>query len=110
MISFCKQALKGRDETLKMIKYQARPQKKAALLTFLYQIRFALKLIKNNKLILLFSLGNWVVIAVTYFVFIQIFKFVPDQVWESAAKAKDSSTTPSDLILFLWSIICILFA
>lgn len=65
----------------------------------------ALRLSFQEKEIFLFAILQWVVIALVYYLFIQMLDWIPDHVWE-AAKNSESVSLP-DIILNLWLLLCI---
>lgn len=71
------------------------------------RIKTALRTIAQEPEILLFAVLQWLIIAVAYFVFVSIFYFIPDEVWQSAADNSDSSSTPADIVLLIWAVMVI---
>lgn len=72
---------------------------------FLSSTRYALSLLFKEKEILLFSLLQWLAIAFSYLLWVQILSWIPEEVWRSAAESDGASLT--DLVLLLWSLACI---
>lgn len=68
---------------------------------------YAISLIFQEKEILLFSVLQWVAIAVAYYIWIQILGWIPNEVWESDSKIHD---VPLNITVFLWSLFCVALA
>jgi hypothetical protein len=48
---------------------------------------------------------QWTSIAIGYYLWVQMLDWIPPEVWQSAAESDDGSIP--DLILFLWSFVCV---
>jgi len=68
---------------------------------------YAVSLIFQEKEILLFSMLQWVAIAISYYVWVQILGWIPTEVWESDSKIYD---IPLNLAFLVWSFICVALA
>lgn len=66
--------------------------------------KHALRLIVEEKEILLFSILQWVAIAIGYYFWVQIIEWIPMEVWESDSKIYD---IPANLAVLLWSLVCV---
>jgi len=74
------------------------------LSTFFGELRYAIKLVLEEKEILFFAALQWVVIAIGYMVWTQVLDWIPDSAWEEAGR-DDSEITFTFLSLALtgWS-------
>lgn len=68
---------------------------------------YAISLIFREKEIILFSLLQWVAIALAYYLWVQILGWIPDEVWESDSKINDISL---NLAFLAWSFLCVALA
>ena len=67
--------------------------------TFLTRVTYALSLGFKEKEIFFFGLLQWVSIALTYLLWVQMLDWIPESVWESAANSNEASV--DDLILWI---------
>ena len=68
---------------------------------------YAVSLIFKEKEILLFSLLQWVAIGLAYYIWVQLLKWIPNEVWESHSKIYDLAL---NLAFLGWSFICVALA
>jgi len=67
--------------------------------------RYSSTLILKEKEIIFFSMLQWVVIALTYLLWVQMLDWIPDHVWKAASREKGGSA--ADYILLIWSFFCV---
>jgi len=75
---------------------------------FWQRTKYVLKLTFTEKEILFFALLQWLSIALAYYLWVQMLGWIPDEVWESAKNSDEWSI--ADIILYLWSFICVWIA
>ena len=72
---------------------------------------YALKLMRQEKEILLFAALQWLVIGLAYLMWIQVLDWIPDSVWAEVARAakedRDYEGGIADLMLWGWSLLII---
>jgi hypothetical protein len=64
----------------------------------------AISLIVREKEILVFSMLQWVAIAVAYYVWVQILAWIPAETWNSASKLEE---TWLNVAVTAWSLLCV---
>lgn len=67
----------------------------------------AISLILREKEIILFSLLQWVAIALAYYLWVQILGWIPEEVWNSPSKLED---TALNVAVLAWSVACVALA
>ncbi|HNW44696.1 MAG TPA: hypothetical protein PKI19_09345 [Elusimicrobiales bacterium] len=82
-----------------------RPSKLEGLAGFWRRTKFSLKLIFLEKEIITFAVLQWACVAAGYYVWIQMLGWIPEEAWRRASSSHGA--TPGDLILFLWSFVCV---
>lgn len=80
-----------------------RPQ--GGIRNFSSKIGYALYLGFKEKEIFVFGLLQWVTVAAAYLLWIQMLDWIPEEVWRSAAETEGGSI--ADLVLFVWSFVCV---
>ena len=65
----------------------------------------ALALCVREKEILVFALLQWAAIAIAYLLWVQMLRWIPEEVWRSAARSDEWSIT--DWVLLAWSVVCV---
>ncbi|MEM8542190.1 MAG: DUF6159 family protein [Pseudomonadota bacterium] len=82
--------------------------------TFIAELRYAAKLIGEEKEIILFATLQWIVIATAYVMWTAILDWIPDNLWEEARRSnennEDGSFTLINLVLLGWSFFVIVVA
>lgn len=68
---------------------------------------YSLSLILKEKEIILFSILQWVAIAIVYYIWVQIFSWIPNEVWESESKMRDLTL---NIAFAAWSFLCVAIA
>jgi hypothetical protein len=71
---------------------------------------YAIKLMMQEKEILLFAALEWLVVGFAYLLWIQAFAWIPDSVWAEAARADDSRDAISGVMsigLWGWSLLVV---
>jgi len=68
---------------------------------------YAISLIFQEKEIILFSMLQWIAIAVAYYIWVQMLGWIPSEVWESDSKINDFLLNVAFLI---WSFLCVALA
>lgn len=80
------------------------------LKSFGSRVGYALFLMCKEKEVIVFALLQWVVIGLTYLLWVQVLDWIPDEVWESAKdpeKASLNEVSLADFALFAWSLLCV---
>lgn len=72
---------------------------------FRSKIGHALSLGFKEKEVFLFGLLQWATIGVAYLLWVQMLDWIPEEVWRSAAET--DGTSPADVVLWLWSFVCV---
>jgi hypothetical protein len=72
---------------------------------FWERTKFSVKLIFLEKEIITFAILQWACIAAGYYLWVQMIGWIPEAAWERASHS--DSATLGDLILFLWSFVCV---
>jgi hypothetical protein len=71
---------------------------------------YAIRLMRQEKEILLFAALEWLVVGLAYLLWIQAFAWIPDSVWAETARADDGRDTISGVIsigLWGWSLLVV---
>ena len=101
-----KQALERlKKEAYKKYKTEDKPTKKESIFYFGRCVSYSLKLILKEKEIITFALLQLICIGLGYYLWVQMLDWIPEEVWEST-KNSDSGS-PADLVLLVWSFICV---
>ncbi len=77
------------------------------LAEFSSRARYASALILREKEIIVFSMLQWVAIALAYYLWVQLLGWIPEEVWESKSKIHD---IPLNLAFLAWSLLCVALA
>ena len=72
---------------------------------FWARTKFSVRLILLEKELITFAVLQWACIALGYYLWIQMIGWIPEAAWERASHSNHA--TPGDLILFLWSFVCV---
>lgn len=81
------------------------------LSTFTGELGGAFRLILEEKEILFFAALQWLVIAASYLVWVQVLDWIPDSVWEEVRKKDNkASFTLLNLVLTGWSFLVVMVA
>lgn len=72
---------------------------------FWARTKFSVGLILLEKELITFAVLQWACIAAGYYLWIQMIGWIPEAAWERASHS--NSATAGDLILFLWSFVCV---
>lgn len=67
----------------------------------------ALALILREKEILVFSLLQWLAIAIAYYLWVQILGWIPEEAWRSRSSLQE---TALELALLAWTLVCVALA
>ena len=81
------------------------PSLGGSLSGFWTRAKFSVGLILKEKELITFAVLQWVCIALGYYLWIQMIGWIPEAAW-ARAEHSDSATL-GDLILFLWSFVCV---
>ncbi|QDV69814.1 hypothetical protein Poly24_35310 [Rosistilla carotiformis] len=65
----------------------------------------ALKLMLKEQEIIFFCLLQWASIGAAYLLWIQIFAWIPEEVWQSAKESDEGSI--ADVVFLIWSFVCV---
>ncbi len=65
----------------------------------------ALRFTFREKEIFIFAVLQWLVIFLTYYLWVQMLDWIPEEVWRSTEDSDSGSI--ADLVLFIWSFICV---
>lgn len=80
----------------------------ANLDTFFGELRYAIRLVFEEKEILVFALMQWAVIAIAYMIWVQILDWIPDSVWEHVGKDdNDFEFSLLNAVLTAWSFLVV---
>ena len=75
---------------------------------------YAVRLMMQEEEILLFAALQWLVVAIAYFLWIQVIGWIPDSVWAQVASAvdsdRDAETGIASLALWGWSLLIVMIA
>lgn len=94
-----------KSDSFNAIEENDKPNKVESLSYFSRCISYSSKLIFTEKEIIVFALLQLVVIALGYYLWVQILGLIPEDVWKSA---KDSDgASPADIVVLLWTFICV---
>ena len=96
---------KLKNDSFSTMEENDKPQKVESLSYFGRCISYSSKLIFTEKEIIVFALLQLVVIALGYYLWVQILGLIPEEVWESARK--DDGASVVDLVLLVWSFLCV---
>ena len=66
----------------------------------------AFRLIIQEKEIIFFAILQWVTIGLAYLLWTQMLDWIPEDVWEAAAKSRKGGSA-ADWILLIWSFFCV---
>jgi Flp pilus assembly protein TadD len=69
------------------------------------RIGHAVSLCFKEKEIFVFVLLQWAAIGIAYLLWVQMLRWIPEEVWRSAANSKGSSI--ADWVLLAWSVVCV---
>jgi hypothetical protein len=94
-----KQAIQGFSQP------QAKPAKGEGLKSYFGYLAQTWKLTLSEKEIITFALLQLVSIAMGYYLWVQMLRWIPPEVWRSVEHAKEASWP--DLLLLLWSFVCV---
>ncbi len=86
-------------------KIEDKPTSREAMSYFRRCIVYSSKLIFKEKEIITFAILQLVCIGLGYYIWVQMLDWIPKEVWESARKTDRGSI--ADIILLLWSILCV---
>ena len=89
------------------IKAIDKPKKTESLSYFGRCFSYSSKLIFTEKEIIVFAILQLIAIAVGYYLWVQILKLIPEEVWESAKK--DDGTSIVDFVIIMWTFLCVGF-
>lgn len=76
---------------------------------FFRSIATSLRFVLTEKENIVFALLQWACIVLTYYIWVQVLKWIPEEIWIKAGNG-DSQNKCVDLILWLWSLACVGFA
>ncbi len=101
-----KEALKQlKTDAYQEVKNAEKPTKMESLSYFDICIVYSFKLIFKEKEIITFAILQLVCIALGYYIWVQMLDWIPEEVWENAKNS--DSVSIYDLILWLWSFLCV---
>lgn len=83
-----------------------KPPRGDALKYFGRSVASAIRLIRAEPEIIIFALLQWLAVTVGFYLWVQIFTLIPDEVWQRAAE--DESTIGADIVLTLWSLFIVI--
>lgn len=72
---------------------------------FINRAGFSIRLILLEKELITFALLQWLCIAAGYYLWVQMIGWIPAEAWQHASGSR--SATPGDIILFMWSFVCV---
>lgn len=82
-----------------------KPKKMKSVKWFWNRTKFAVKFILQEKEVLFFAFLQWLVVIWVYYLWVQMLWWIPEEVWESAKESDSGSIV--DLILIVWSFLCV---
>lgn len=85
--------------------FREKPKKIGALKFFAIRTGRAIKLSLAEPEILLFSILQWIVIGLAYYLWVQMLGWIPEEVWRSASNSDSGSV--ADIVLFVWSFLVV---
>ncbi len=95
-----------KDNAVKQYDAEQRPYKIESVNSFFKGGAASLAFIFSEKENILFSLLQLVIIAIGYFIWVQVLDWIPQSVWDSL-KDSDGDSPILNLVIFLWSFICV---
>lgn len=69
---------------------------------FFRSIATSLRFVFTEKENIVFALLQWVSVAVVYFIWVQGLDWIPEEIWKN-----DSQNDAANLILWIWSLVCV---
>ena len=69
------------------------------------RVSYALSLCVREKEIFFFCVMQWAAIGTGYLLWVQMLKWIPENVWRSAAESDGASI--ADVVMFVWSFVCV---
>jgi hypothetical protein len=69
------------------------------------RVSYALSLGVREKEIFFFCVMQWAAIGIGYLLWVQMLKWIPENVWRSAAESDGASI--ADVVMFVWSFVCV---
>lgn len=94
-----------KNKAYKSFQQKDSPNKKDSLLSFFNNSAFSLRFILSEKENILFAALSVSVVAIGYFVGVQILDWIPQEVWDAVEKDDDNALL--NLALLIWSFVCI---
>lgn len=82
-----------------------KPDKDVAARSFFDRAAYSYQLGVKEPELFVFGILQWASIGVGYFLWIQMLDWIPESVWRTAAES--DRTSIADIILFLWSFLCV---
>ena len=96
-----------KDNAYSNYKAEECPGKKESLSGFFNSSYASLHFIFSEKENILFALLQLAVVGLGYFLWTQMLDWIPQEVWDEVRKDSDDGASILDLILLLWSFICV---
>lgn len=72
---------------------------------FFANMGYAIKLVFQEKEIMIFALLQWAAIGLGYYLWVQMLGWIPPEVWKGASESDHGSIV--DIILLVWSFVCV---
>lgn len=94
-----------RDDIHELKSQRRRPSGDAAMAGFSKRARASSRLLFIERELIVFALMQWLVIALGYYLWVQILGWIPDEVWHSVEDSDGASIV--DIILLLWSVVIV---
>lgn len=96
-----------KDKAYSNYKAEDCPGKKESLSGFFNSSYASLHFIFSEKENILFALLQLAVVGLGYFLWTQMLDWIPQEVWDEVRKDSDDGASILDLILLLWSFVCV---
>jgi hypothetical protein len=94
-----------RDDIHELKSERGRPARGAAIAGFFERAASAGRLIFIERELIVFALLQWLVIALGYYLWVEMLAWIPDEVWASVEDSDEGSV--ADIILLLWSLVVV---
>ena len=99
---------KLKSKVYEFTRYEEKPGGFRSINSFFSRMGKAFRLIFKEPEIILFSLLQAIFIYIAYLIWVQMLNWIPEEVWRSTEHSDEGSI--ADLVLILWSLVCVSFA
>lgn len=92
-------------ETYNYTKEQQKPGTLESVSGFFASIAASLRFVFTEKENIVFALLQWIAIIATYFVWVQVLRWIPEEIWKNADEGQSQMTV--NIVLVVWSFLCV---